>query len=81
MPDLQRYAPPATIMDKHVYSAFGSGELHPYLIKRNIHSLIISGSETDVCVLSTVLAAVDHGYRVVIVGDGVCSSRTKITML
>ena len=36
--------------------------------------LIISGSETDVCVLATVLAAVDLGYRVILVNDAVCSS-------
>jgi nicotinamidase-related amidase len=71
MPELQCYAPPARIMNKLVYSAFGSGELHPFLLRRNVHTLIVTGSETDVC---SALAAVDYGYRVIIVGDGVCSS-------
>ena len=35
---------------------------------------IVSGSETDVCVLATVLDAVDMGYRVIIARDAVCSS-------
>lgn len=35
--------------------------------------MILSGAETDVCVLSTALGAVDHGYRVVIAADAVCS--------
>jgi nicotinamidase-related amidase len=39
-----------------------------------VETLIISGSETDVCVLATVLAAVDHGYRVIIAQDALCSS-------
>jgi hypothetical protein len=30
--------------------------------------------ETDVCVLSTILGAVDHGFRVIVVRDGICSS-------
>ena len=42
--------------------------------RRNVDTLIVTGSETDVCVLATVLGAVDHGYRVVVVTDGVCSS-------
>jgi nicotinamidase-related amidase len=36
--------------------------------------LIISGSETDVSVLATVLDAVDIGYRVMVVRDAICSS-------
>jgi len=36
--------------------------------------LIVTGSETDVCVLATVLDAVDHGFRVIVVRDGICSS-------
>jgi nicotinamidase-related amidase len=34
----------------------------------------VSGSETDVCVLATVLDAVDIGYRVIVVRDAICSS-------
>ena len=36
--------------------------------------LIITGSETDVCVLATVLGAVDLGYWVIVVRDAICSS-------
>ena len=35
---------------------------------------ICTGSETDVCVLATVLDAVDRGLRVIVVEDGLCSS-------
>jgi hypothetical protein len=37
-------------------------------------TLVIAGSETDVCVLATALDAVDLGFRVVIVEDALCSS-------
>jgi nicotinamidase-related amidase len=34
----------------------------------------VSGAETDVRVLATVMAAVDLGFRVVLVTDAICSS-------
>lgn len=74
MPDLQRFVPPATVFDKLIYSAFADGRLHRFLRDRNITTLIVTGSETDVCVLASVLAAIDLGYRIVIAQDGVCSS-------
>ena len=33
-----------------------------------------TGGETDVCVLSTMLGAVDWGFRVILVTDALCSS-------
>src|SRR6185437_16000019 len=62
-PELERYAPPAAVFDKFVYSAFASLELRKFLRRNSIDTLIVSGSETDVCVLSTMLAAIDCGYR------------------
>jgi nicotinamidase-related amidase len=74
MPALERYAPPAWIFDKSVYSAFATGTLHRELRQSGVTTLIVTGAETDVCVLSTVLAAVDLGYRIIVVKDGLCSS-------
>jgi nicotinamidase-related amidase len=45
-----------------------------HLRQREADALIVSGSETDICVLATVLDAVDLGYRVIVVRDAVCSS-------
>ena len=74
MPPLARLAPPAPVFDKPVYSAFAGHRLHDHLQERRADALVVTGSETDVCVLATVLGAVDHGYRVIIVTDAVCSS-------
>ena len=74
MPPLARLAPPAPVFDKPVYSAFAGHRLHDHLQERSADALVVTGAETDVCVLATVLGAVDHGYRVIIVTDAVCSS-------
>jgi nicotinamidase-related amidase len=74
MPPLARLVPPARVFDKPVYSAFAGHRMHEHLQERSADALVITGSETDVCVLATVLGAVDHGYRVIIVTDAVCSS-------
>jgi nicotinamidase-related amidase len=74
LPELARFAPPAVIVDRLVYSAFFGSRLLETLRERNAEALIISGAETDVCVLSTVMSAIDHGFRVVIVEDAICSS-------
>jgi nicotinamidase-related amidase len=56
------------------YSALAEPRLIEHLRQRETDALIVSGSETDVCVLATVLDAVDIGFRVIVVRDAVCSS-------
>jgi nicotinamidase-related amidase len=74
LPDLKKLAPPAIVIDKTRYSAFTEPHLLSHLRERSANTLIVTGSETDVCVLATVLGAVDRGFRVVIVTDAICSS-------
>ena len=74
VPPLARLVPPATVIDKHVYSPFVERALLHHLRDIGADALVISGAETDVCVLATVLGAVDFGYRVVIASDAICSS-------
>jgi nicotinamidase-related amidase len=71
---LARWCPAATVIDKDPYSAFVGSPLLRHPLKREADGLIVTGSETDVCVLATVLYAVDVGYRVILVRDAVCSS-------
>jgi nicotinamidase-related amidase len=74
VPALARFAPPAHIIDKPAYSAFYLSGLDVFLQEKNVRCVVVTGAETDVCVLSTVLDAVDRGFRVVIVEDALCSS-------
>ncbi|MBV9461699.1 MAG: cysteine hydrolase [Bradyrhizobium sp.] len=74
VPAMARHVPPAIIVDKTRYSAFVQSSLYDLLIEKRVGTVIVSGAETDVCVLATVLSAVDLGFRVVIVEDALCSS-------
>ena len=74
---LARLCPPARILDKAVYSAFADQRLAPALRRKGIGTLIVTGGETDVCVLATVMAAVDLGFRVVLPVDALCSAQDK----
>lgn len=71
---LGRFTPPATVLDKPFYSPFHRTDLAASLRKRGCDSLVISGAETDMCVLAAVLDAVDLGLRVVLPTDALCSS-------
>lgn len=77
VPALARLAPPARILDKSRYSPFHGTDLAAFLAGRGVDTLVLSGAETDVCVLATVLDAVDLGYRVVIAEDALCSASDR----
>jgi nicotinamidase-related amidase len=74
LPSLARFVPPAQVLDKKVYSPWTEGRLDAMLRETKVDTLVITGGETDVCVLATVLGAMDRGYRVVLVADAICSS-------
>jgi nicotinamidase-related amidase len=74
VPDLIKFVPPAKIFDKHVYSPWSGSALHTELRDARVDTLVITGGETDVCVLATMLGAIDWGFRIILVTDALCSS-------
>lgn len=50
------------------------GRLDLWLTTAGTDCVVVTGGETDMCVLATVLGAVDRGLRVILVADAVCSS-------
>ncbi|MEF0944095.1 cysteine hydrolase family protein [Rhizobium sp. BR 362] len=70
---LANLVPPARVFDKRVYSPWIGGRFHAALVDEKVTTLVLSGGETDVCVLATTLGAIDLGYRVVLLKDAVCS--------
>jgi nicotinamidase-related amidase len=73
LPEFLELIPPAQVVDKQFYSPFTEPRFHRNLQDHNIDSLVITGGETDVCVLAAILDAVDLGYRVIVAADALCS--------
>ena len=59
VPALQRFVPPGALVDKRVYSPWVEPGLDDMLRARDIDTIVVTGGETDVCVLATVLGAVE----------------------
>jgi nicotinamidase-related amidase len=74
VPSLEAIAALGIVFDKPVYSPFANPHVLRHLRERHIDSLIVTGVETDVCVLSAVLSAVDEGFRVILAKDALGSS-------
>lgn len=62
------------LIDKPGYSALVNGPFRTAMQAQPGHCLILSGVETDVCVLSTVMEAMELGLRTIIASDAVASS-------
>jgi nicotinamidase-related amidase len=73
-PPLGTYVPPARQFDKPVYSPWFGGKLAQALAVDHIDTLIVSGGEADMCVLATVMGAIDLGFRVILADDAICST-------
>lgn len=61
-------------IDKPTYSLFQVPALLDQLKAWGTETIVLTGVETDVCVLATLFDAVDHGYHVVVASDAVASS-------
>ena len=70
VPDLAPQ-PGELVVEKRGYDAFTGTPLDPALRARNVTSLVVAGTMTDICVLATVIGAFHREYRVTVVEDGV----------
>lgn len=78
VPELARFAlQPATSTSMCIplaRAAWSSSDLHQQQWSAGIRTIIITGGETDVCVLATMMGAIDWGFRAILVVDALCSS-------
>ena len=70
VPDLAP-RPGELVVRKRGYDAFAGTPLDEALRARNVTSLVVTGTMTDICVLATVIGAFHREYRVTVVEDGV----------
>jgi nicotinamidase-related amidase len=59
------------VIDKPGYSSFHGTSFDAELEARGIETLVLTGVTANVCVLSTLLSAVDLGYDTVVVSDAI----------
>jgi nicotinamidase-related amidase len=73
LPEHRTLAGKAQIFDKSGFSAFTNEKFVNALQSAGIETLVLSGVETDVCVLATALDAIDAGFFVVLARDALTS--------
>ena len=59
---------------RHYYRRWESLAFAEAIARRQSTTLVLTGVETDVCVLALAFGATDRGYRVIVVEDAVTSS-------
>lgn len=66
------------VIDKPGYSAFAHTDLELLLRSRGIHCLLLAGVTTEVCVSSTLRAAIDLGFSCLIISDACASPDPRL---
>ncbi|ESR27017.1 cysteine hydrolase [Lutibaculum baratangense] len=74
---LRDIAHPARLIDKTTYSIFTPEDTEARLRAAGADTLVLTGVETDVCVLASIFDAMERGFRVVLVADALTSSATN----
>jgi ureidoacrylate peracid hydrolase len=65
--------PDELVIRKHWYDAFAGTPLDGALRARGVTSLLVTGTMTDICVLSSVIGGFNHEYRITVVEDCVAT--------
>jgi nicotinamidase-related amidase len=71
--DELRPAPGEAVIDKYGYGGFHGTDLDARLQALGVHSLVVTGTVTQICVEETAREAFHHGYATTVVADAVSS--------
>lgn len=63
------------VVEKHTFNGFFRTKLPQFLHEWNVHSVVIAGVETDICILATAQGASYHQFRAIILKDCVATAR------
>ena len=74
MAPLSAKAPADAQIDKPGFSSFSTPDFAKALARLKAGPLVLTGVETDACVLATAIDAMDRGYRVIVASDAVTST-------
>ena len=78
VPDLMKFVPSAKMFTS-MFILPGPEATCMCSFASGLDTLVITGGETDVCVLATMLGAIDWGFRVILVMDARAAPRTRRT--
>ena len=71
LPDDATVVSKATTAGAEAYSGFDTTDLAAMLRERGVERVLVGGLATDYCVRATVLDALDEGFEVRVIGEGV----------
>lgn len=66
------------VLTKTRYSAFAGTPLRRVLQGLGVDEVVLTGTQTDVCILTTAFDAIQEGFRVTVVADCVASPREAL---
>lgn len=72
--------PDDLVIAAHTYDKFYGTPLDLALRSQGIDRIVVTGVTTDVCVNSTVLAAANRNYRVIVAADGVATIHDRLQL-
>lgn len=67
------------IARSHGYTPFNGTELDAMMRKMGVRTIVLLGASVNVGIMGAVISAVDLGYQVVVVRDGVCGLPAEYT--
>jgi len=71
----QNNIPSETVIEKHTFDGFFKTNLCKFLRTRRIHTVLVAGVETHICVLTTAQSASLNQFKTIILEDCVATAR------